>query len=357
VKSLTDYDVTTLAAEFSAWGHRPSHAAKLLREYYRATGNVDLESLELGRALIATFNERIAMRRSTILATRVAADGTTKLLVGFPDAGGAVESVMMPSHRPDDAAGCVSSQIGCAMGCDFCASTRHGLTRDLQAGEIVEQFLHLKAAAASVGRRLRTIVFMGMGEPLLNLDNVVAAIRRIADPNMGSLGWRQITVSTVGIVPAIDALAAADLNVHLAVSLHAPDDETRSRLVPMNRRWRVSDVMAAAKRFEAATNRIPTIEYCLLQGVNDSDGQARLLGELMKDFRAHVNLIPYNSIGSGISGMIYEKPGEERVRAFMKILRSANVVAHVRRPRGDDVDAACGQLVSLSRTHSCHDFA
>src|SRR5262249_752408 len=144
--------------------------------------------------------------------------------------------------------------------------------------------LHLKEQSASIGRRLRTLVFMGMGEPLLNFDNVVAAIRRIADPNLGGLGWRQITVSTVGIVPAIDRLAELDLNVHLAVSLHAPDDETRSRLVPMNRRHRVIDVMNAARRFEACTGRTPTIEYCMLADVNDSDGQALLLADLMAGF-------------------------------------------------------------------------
>jgi len=250
----------------------------------------------------------------------------------------------MPAHRVDRAAGCVSSQIGCAMGCDFCASTRGGLERDLTAGEIAEQYLYLKSEAARTGRRLTSLVFMGMGEPMHNLDHVMDAIRRIADSDMGGLGWRQITVSTVGVVPGIDRLAAADLNVHLALSLHAPDDATRSRLVPANRRYPVAEVVAAAKRFHARTGRIVTIEYCLLDNVNDSPSHARALADLLAGFRAHVNLIPYNPIGPGVSGVTYGRPPRECVMRFLAAVREAGAVAHVRATRGDDVNAACGQL-------------
>jgi 23S rRNA (adenine2503-C2)-methyltransferase len=193
-------------------------------------------------------------------------------------------------------------------------------------------------------RQLKSLVFMGMGEPLQNLSNVMAAIRRIAAPRMGALGWRQITVSTVGLVPAMDELAAADLNVHLALSLHAPDNNTRSRIVPANRRYPVEEIMAAARRFGSRTGRIPTIEYCLLGGVNDSDAQARQLSELMRGFRAHVNLIPYNPIGLGLSGISYERPSAERILKFLSRLRDAGVICHLRQTRGDDVNAACGQL-------------
>ena len=343
MRSFADYDLAGLEAELKAVGYKPMHAGRVLRRFYESNGRAGAESVSVGKELSDYFNTRIALRRSQIQYRSVAADGTTKLLVGF-DAGGTVETVLMPGHRADMAAGCVSSQIGCAMGCDFCASTANGLERNLEAGEIVEQFLHLKEEAASIGRRLKTLVFMGMGEPLLNFDSVVAAIQRIADPDLGSLGWRQITVSTVGIVPGIDRLAAADLNVHLAVSLHAPDDATRSRLVPMNRRYTVKDVMDAARRFFQKTRRIPTIEYCMLAGVNDSDAQAELLADLMTDFRAHVNLIPYNPIGISISGTHYTRPTRERATAFMNVLRSRRVVAHFREPRGQDVNAACGQL-------------
>jgi 23S rRNA (adenine2503-C2)-methyltransferase len=218
------------------------------------------------------------------------------------------------------------------------------LERNLEAGEIVEQFLHLRSHSNSIHRRLKTLVFMGMGEPMLNLDNVMDAIRRIGDPRTGGIGWRQMTVSTVGIVPGIDRLADADLNVHLALSLHAPDDATRSKLVPSNRRYPVDEIMAAAKRFQAKTRRIPTIEYCMLAGINDTDDQAHLLANLMENFRGHVNLIPYNPIGTGITGTTYTRPHRDRLITFLKILRSRKVTAHLRDTRGDDVNAACGQL-------------
>jgi 23S rRNA (adenine2503-C2)-methyltransferase len=346
MNALTDYDLSSLEAQLPRWGLKAAHAARLLRAYYDASGRIDYASLEArryGRATLDKLAVELPPRQSEVRTRHASADGTVKLLIGFAR-GGAAEAVLMPSFREDRAAGCVSSQIGCAMRCDFCASTRSGLERDLEPGEIVEQYLHLRETAAAAGRRLTSLVFMGMGEPMHNLPNVIAAIRLIADARTGALGWRQITVSTVGVVAGIDALADANLNVHLAVSLHAPDDATRSRIVPMNRRWNVADIMAAARRFEQRTDRIPTIEYCMLEGVNDSDEQANLLADLMRGFRAHVNLIPYNSIGAGLSGIIYRRPDEERIQRFLGILRNAGVVAHVRRTRGDDVNAACGQL-------------
>jgi 23S rRNA (adenine2503-C2)-methyltransferase len=341
--SLVDHDRSSLAALIREWGCNPVHAPRVLRAFYERSGSLDTRSLEMAGELRRRLSE-LPQRRSKVLTMKSSADGTAKLLVGFTGAGGAAEAVLMPGHRPDRAAGCVSSQIGCAMGCDFCASTASGLERNLEAGEIVEQFLHLSALAHAQKRRLTSLVFMGMGEPMLNLDNVIAAIKRIADPNLGGLGWRQVTVSTVGIVPGIDRLAEADLNVHLALSLHAPDDETRSRLVPSNRRYPVAEIVAAAKRFYAKTHRVVTIEYCLLAGVNDSDGQATALGELLEGFRAHVNVIPYNPIGVGLSGLRYERPTRDRVIRFLTVLRDAGAVAHARETRGDDVSAACGQL-------------
>ena len=340
--SLADFDLTDLASLLSDWGQRPVHAKRLLRAFYDGCGDVDLDALPLA----APLRERLRQEwstRTTIAADRRAADGTTKLLVSLRD-GGAVEAVLMPGFRPDRAAGCVSSQVGCAMGCDFCASTRRGLERNLDAGEIVEQFLHLKRVARDAGRKITSLVFMGMGEPMHNLDNVVPAVRRIADAPTGALGWRQVTISTVGVVPGIERLTTEDLNVNLAVSLHAPDDATRSRIVPSNRRYPVADVMAATRRFAAKTGRIPTIEYCLLDGVNDSDGHASALADLISADRFHVNLIPYNPIGAGLSGAAYRRPAPRRVTAFLELLRGRGVVAHVRATRGDDVDAACGQL-------------
>jgi 23S rRNA (adenine2503-C2)-methyltransferase len=341
--SFADHDLSTLEQHLVNIGQKPIHAANLLRHFYNTHGHLDPTTIPISRTLTQHITEHFATRPSKILKQTIAADGTTKLLIGF-ESGGTVESVLMLGYRPDIAAGCVSSQIGCAMGCDFCATTRNGLQRDLEPAEIVEQFLHLKERAATIGRRLKTLVFMGMGEPLLNFDSVVAAVRRIADPRLGGLGWRHITISTVGIVPGIDRLAKLDLNVHLAVSLHAPDDATRSRIVPVNRRYPVAEVLAAARRFEAATNRIPTIEYCMLAGINDSDAQAAQLADLLQNFRAHINLIPYNPIGPALSGITYQRPTAQRLQAFIQILRDRNIVAHFRTIRGDDVNAACGQL-------------
>jgi 23S rRNA (adenine2503-C2)-methyltransferase len=344
--SLADFDLSGLEAVLRGWGFKPSHARRLLRAYYDASGSPDLGTLDIGSVLRERLRSDLALRSSRVITSRRSGDGTLKLLVGFDGpAGGAVEAVLMPGYRADRAAGCVSSQVGCAMGCDFCASTRNGLGRNLEPGEIVEQFLHLREAAQQMGRRLTSLVFMGMGEPMHNLDNVIAAIERIAGSEMGALGWRQVTVSTVGVVPGIDRLADADLNVNLAVSLHAPDDETRSRIVPSNRRYPVQDVVDATKRFGDRTGRVPTVEYCMLAGVNDSDAQAGLLAGLLAGARVHVNLIPYNEIGPGVSGTVYRRPSGERVARFLGLLRDNGVVAHVRDTRGDDVSAACGQLV------------
>jgi 23S rRNA (adenine2503-C2)-methyltransferase len=347
VPAISDFDLPSLQAQFRHWNAAPGNAQKLLRLYYESAGTLDPRSIELGKSLHARIGHDLQVRQSHVTHKHVAADGTTKLLVTF-QSGGSVESVLMPSHRKDRAAGCLSSQIGCAMGCDFCASTRNGLSRNLTSGEIVEQFLHLKHEAKLLSRRLNTIVFMGMGEPMHNLDACIDAIRRIADHRLGNLGYRNITVSTVGVIAGMQKLADLDLGVYLALSLHAPDDETRSRIVPTGRKFKVADIMQAARDFQRKTGRIVTIEYCMLAGVNDSDDQAHLLGKLMEGFRAHVNLIPYNSIGAGISGAIYSRPSQERLDRFIGILSKHGVVSHFRRTRGDDVNAACGQL--LDRT-------
>jgi 23S rRNA (adenine2503-C2)-methyltransferase len=341
-RTLADFDLPALQDELKRADLIPSHAKRLLRAYYDGGGAIDFSTIDVGRRVRAWI-ESNTRPASKIAFRSVSVDGTVKLLLQL-EAGGTIETVLMPGHHPDRAAGCVSSQVGCAMGCDFCASTRAGLERNLTSGEIVEQFLHLRSEAAAMGRRLTSLVFMGMGEPMHNLDNVIPAIRRISSPAMGAMSGRHITLSTVGIVPGIERLGAEDLNVHLALSLHAPDDETRSRLVPANRRYRVGQIMEAAKRFQDRAGRIVTIEYCMLDGINDSDAHATALADLMNGFRAHVNLIPYNPIGFGLSGIAYRKPGRERVSEFLRILWNANVVAHVRETRGDDVSAACGQL-------------
>ncbi|HYF52149.1 MAG TPA: 23S rRNA (adenine(2503)-C(2))-methyltransferase RlmN [Planctomycetota bacterium] len=341
-RPLSDFTIPELQALLKAWGEKPSHAQRMLRSFYNSGGELapDLRlSVEIQRRL----ETELPLLSTTIVRRSVSSDGTIKLLVGLHD-GKSVEAVLMTTAHADRAAGCVSSQVGCAMGCDFCASTRRGFERNLTVSEIVEQFLHLRREALASGRRLATLVFMGMGEPLLNYDNVIEAIRRIAGGDLGDLGGKQISVSTVGIVPAMYQLADANLNLTLAVSLHAPDDATRAKIVPMNRRYRVDEIMAATRNYYEKTGRITNIEYCLLDGVNDSDEHARTLVALLDGFRTHVNLIPYNAIGAGVSGVVYRQPPRDRMESFLRILRESGVAAHFRQTRGDDVNAACGQL-------------
>ncbi len=341
--SPADFSLDAFSALVAHWGFKSSHAPRLLRAFY-AGGNMAEPPLRgVPAGLVARMAAELGSSAATLAARQVAEDGTTKLLLRLGD-GRTVESVLMPDFRDDRAAGCISSQVGCAMGCDFCATTKTGFERNLTAGEIVEQFIALRREARAGGRKLQTVVFMGMGEPMLNLDAVLDAVQRIADNRIGALGWRQITVSTVGIVPGIEALTATGLNIHLAVSLHAPDDATRAQLLPMGRRFPIADILAAADRFQASRGRPVTIQYCLLAGVNDSLEQAHQLAGLLGSRRMHVNLLRYNPTGLSLRGATYEPSTDEAAEAFVSALRAQNVVAHFRRSRGRDIDAACGQL-------------
>ena len=342
-RSLSDLSAEELAAWLKSEGFKRGHGPRVLREMVFGNDAQQRASERLPTELAGRLQAVFSREAATLARRQVSEDGTTKLLLRLPD-GRTVESVLMPDFHPDRAAGCISSQVGCAMGCDFCATTQTGFERNLTAGEIVEQFLHLRREAQSAGRTLRTIVFMGMGEPMLNLRNVLAAVRRIADPTLGAFGWRQITISTVGIVPGIDELRAAELGVHLAVSLHAPDDATRADLLPMGRRYDVQEVLAAADRYQASSGRITTIQYCLLDGVNDSLAQARDLSRLLAGRHMRVNLLRYNPTGLSLRGRNYAPSSIETTDAFLAELRAHGTVVHLRRARGPDIDAACGQL-------------
>jgi len=341
--ALADLEISSLARRFEAGGYKPSHAARVLRAFYSGGEITDVTLRGMPRGLVEMVRTEFPHGAARLAVRQVASDGTTKLLLRLGD-GRTVESVLMPDFRADRAAGCLSSQVGCAMGCDFCATTKTGFERNLTTGEIVEQFLALRREAQAVGRKLQTIVFMGMGEPLLNLEAVLTAVRRLADNSLGALGWRQITVSTVGIVPGIEALTASGLNIHLAVSLHAPDDATRARLLPMGKRFPIAEILAAADRFQAVRGRPVTIQYCLLAGVNDSPEQAALLADLLGRRRMHVNLLRYNPTGLSLRGVSYEPSSDEVAETFAAVLRARKLVAHFRRSRGSDIDAACGQL-------------
>jgi 23S rRNA (adenine2503-C2)-methyltransferase len=340
---LTDHSPDALGQLFASWGFKPSHATALLRDLLGGHEPGGCDSRRLPAALLHRLESSGSRASTSVVMRQVASDGTTKLLLQLAD-GATVETVLMPDFRPDRAAGCVSSQVGCAMGCDFCATTKTGFQRHLTVGEILEQFIALRREARAAGRTLQTIVFMGMGEPMLNLTAVLSAAERMADNRLGGLGARQITVSTVGIIPGIDALSDASLNVNLAVSLHAPNDTLRAGLIPVGLRYSIAEVLAAVDRFQARRPRPVTLQYCLLAGVNDAAEHARELAALVGSRRLHVNLLRYNSTGTSLRGRDYVPSSDAASEAFAAVLRDCGVVAHFRRPRGRDIDAACGQL-------------
>jgi 23S rRNA (adenine2503-C2)-methyltransferase len=247
-----------------------------------------------------------------------------------------VETVLM--HYPERTTVCVSSQAGCAMGCTFCATGQLGFERHLTAGEIVEQVVRARATAAASGRRLGNVVFMGMGEPLANLDRVWTAVHVLHD-DLG-ISARHLTISTVGVVPGIQRLATADLPVNLAVSLHAATDEVRNELVPLGRRYPLAVLVEACAHYVEATGRRLSLEWALIAGTNDTPRQAEALAGIARTLRAHVNLIPLNPT----PGFLATGSSPAAVRAFCDRLVRLGVNATVRRNRGTDIDAACGQL-------------
>ncbi len=303
-------------------------------------------------ALRADLAAAFTMRSATVAVHDRAADGTEKLLLSLAD-GHRIECVLLrggvdPAEggahddgpRPTDRiTACISSQVGCAMGCVFCASGIDGVVRNLTAGEILEQLVHLSALLPAE-ERISHVVVMGMGEPLANLDRLLPALDRVQDRDGFGISPRRITISTVGLPPAIDRLADERPVYHLAVSLHAADDQTRTRLVPVNRAIGLDAVMAAADRYWAASGRRLTFEYVLLGGVNDSADDARGLTALLGGRAALVNVIPYNPV----AGMPWQEPSTVARERFLGILRDAGVNVQVRRRKGHRINAACGQL-------------
>jgi 23S rRNA (adenine2503-C2)-methyltransferase len=284
--------------------------------------------------LPAALRERLAasvpLSTLALQAEAKSDDGTVKALFRTAD-GRPVEAVLM-RYRDGRRSVCVSSQSGCPLTCSFCATGRMKFGRNLSADEILDQALHFRRVEA-----IDHVVFMGMGEPTMNLDAVLAACERL--PDLG-VAWRRTAVSTVGWVPGIDRLAACGMPLALALSLHAPDDELRSRLMPVNDRYPIAEVLAACERYRARRRRRVFVEYVMLAGVNDGPEQARLLGALLDPRGYKVNLIPYNPTGS------YEGSSPERIERFRAILAEHRLTATVRLSRGRDIDAACGQLAA-----------
>lgn len=290
--------------------------------------------------LPAPLRERLAAEWN-ILTSRIeivqkSADGTTKLLVKLHD-GRAVECVCIPEEKWNTV--CLSTQVGCPVGCFFCASGRGGLLRNLAVHEILEQILHIFSAIPP-GEAIRNVVLMGMGEPMRNYDNALRAVRSMNAPWGFGIGARRITISTVGDVRGIQRLSEENLQVNLAISLHAADDATRAKIIPGKRMPPVSSVVEAARNYFAKTHRKVTFEYVLIDGVNSSALEARKLARLLRGFPCFVNLIPLNPV----QGLPYESPDKKTVREFLSQLERSGIPAAVRGSRGGDIAAACGQL-------------
>src|SRR5213082_3582584 len=339
IKSLLLSELQEKLREFAEPTYRAGQIMNWLYEK-RASGFEEMS--DLPQALRAQLAENFRIDKLGVARVLGSCDTTLKFLFRLSD-GNLIESVLIPAspalygQKSDRRTACVSTQVGCAYGCKFCASGLDGWKRNLSADEIVDQII---AVEREGGERIDNIVFMGMGEPLANYENLLRAIR-ILNAHWGiGIGARHITVSTSGLVPQIRKLADQPLQIRLAVSLHGASDEIRSRIMPVNRKYNVGALLDACRYFTSRKKQRITFEYILIAQVNDSDEQARQLAKHARALEAKVNLIPYNRV----EGLDWTKPSIDRQKKFLAILRSADVRATLRREKGDDIAAACGQL-------------
>ena len=332
--NLLAFDAGALERFLAAKGEKPFRARQLLHWIHQA-GESDFAAMtDLGKALREKLAGVARVEAPQVVADTLAADGTRKWLLKV-DAGNAVEAVFIPESSRGTL--CVSSQAGCVLDCAFCSTGKQGFNRNLSTAEIVGQ---LWLARRSVASRISNVVMMGMGEPLLNLDAVLPALRLMIDDNAYGLSRRRVTVSTSGVVPEMDRLRD-ECPVALAVSLHAPNDALRDRLVPVNRKYPLRELLAACNRYlEKAPRDFVTFEYVMLDGVNDADEHARELVALSRKVRCKLNLIPFNPF----PGSAFRRSAAERMRSFAGILQRAGLTVTTRKTRGDDIAAACGQL-------------
>ena len=329
IKSMTESELTSF---FKGMGQPGFRARQVFTWLHRGVRSFD-EMTDLSKPLRAQLAEICYITAPTVARKQVSKlDGTIKYLWELAD-GNCIETVLMQYHHGNTV--CISSQVGCRMGCAFCASTIAGKVRDLRPSELLDQVLFTQLDS---GLPVSNIVLMGIGEPLDNIDNVLRFLELVNSPNGLNIGMRHISLSTCGVVPGIDALAEKQLQLTLSVSLHAPDSETRSRIMPVNRAYDVETLFAACHRYFQKTGRRISFEYAMIDGVNDHDWQAELIAKKLKGMPGHVNLIPLNDV--------VESPYKpsKRVGAFQQKLESLGVTATVRRSLGGDIDASCGQL-------------
>jgi len=339
--NLLDLDEEGLRAFFEAIGERPFRAQQILKWIYHQ-GVTDFGQMtNLGLDLRHRLSELATIQPPRVLSEQQSVDGTTKWLMGF-GGGNAVETVFIP--EPNRGTLCISSQVGCALNCTFCSTGAQGFSRNLTTGEIIGQVWQ---AARALGhernglRQIPNVVLMGMGEPLLNFEAVVPALALMRHDLGFGLAAKRVTLSTAGLVPGIDRLRET-IDVALAVSLHAPEDALRETLVPLNRKYPISELMRSCRDYVSDKHkRSVTFEYTLIDGVNDHPDHARKLVKLLRRLPSKLNLIPFNPF----PGTRYRCSPDERIREFQSIVMAGGLIATVRKTRGDDIDAACGQLV------------
>jgi 23S rRNA (adenine2503-C2)-methyltransferase len=328
---------------FAGLGEKRFRATQVLKWMHQQGAENFDEMTNISKALREKLNEVAEIREPEVVSQKISKDGTRKWIIRV-DGGSSVETVLIPEG--DRATLCVSSQAGCSLDCSFCSTGKQGFNRNLSAAEIIGQ---VRIAIKSFGsmdpagpRRVTNVVMMGMGEPLMNFSNVVSAIILMMEDNAYGLSKRRVTLSTAGVVPAIDKLREVT-DVSLAISLHAPNDELRDVLVPINQRYPIKELFAACHRYLDDLNdrRVITIEYTLMAGVNDQITHAKQLVKLLKTLPCKLNLIPFNPFPN--SG--YDRPSETAIQTFKDVMLKGGILTTVRRTRGDEIDAACGQLV------------
>ena len=334
MKNIKDYDLADLQDELVSLGEKKFRAEQIFKWLYVDKVLSFDEMTNLSIELRNKLKENYSICNYNILKKQESSDGTKKYLFDVLD-GNAIETVLMQYHHGKTV--CVSSQIGCKMGCKFCASTGIKFIRNLTAGEIVEQIL---AVEQDIGDKISNIVFMGIGEPLDNYDNVIKAIRILNNQKGLNIGARHISVSTSGLVPRIYDLANENIQCTLSISLHATTDEKRSSMMPVNNRYNIAELMKACKDYIKITNKRISFEYALAKDNNDNLDDAKQLVKLLKGMLCHVNLIPINKIENGN----YTKSSNENIIKFRDYLNDNGIVATIRRELGSDIDAACGQL-------------
>ncbi len=334
---LAELERSALEAALVERGHEAFRAGQMFRWIYRR-GVSDLAAMtDLSLELRGRLADEFVLTTPTLAHRETSADGTEKFLLRLAD-GRHIESVFIPDTP--SMTFCISTQVGCAMACVFCLTGKMGLVRNLSAGEIAGQ-VRVLAGALSMRERAFNIVLMGMGEPLHNYDETMKALRMLADPQGFALPPRRVTLSTVGLLPALERFATEPVMPNLAISLHAPNDLLRGELVPLNKKYGVSEIIAACRRFPLQKRRRITFEYVLLAGVNDSPQDAKQLAKLLARVKSKVNLIPLNAA----PGIPFERPSDQATDRFAKILADSGLLVSVRKSRGRDIRAACGQLI------------